>query len=139
MNTKLVAKVKRLYEQHTEQEVLQAIDWISEQSIWDNMACTQREQFFRDQCKKLKLTVYEGTGSPARCLFVEQMRSHDGIAPYFMFWRESTSHKDRGHIEFGHYHMDRKLEKQYPGTEYCYGGPKEQARLMKHYADQIGK
>jgi len=141
MNTKLIAKVKKLYEQHSEQEVAQAINDIREQQEWEAMDSQQREQLFRDQCKKLDLTVVEGTGNPARCLFVEQFKasqhSDHTTRPYFMFWRESTSHQNRGHIEFGHYHMNRKLEKQYPGTEYCYGGPNQQRAMMKQYAEEL--
>jgi quinol monooxygenase YgiN len=141
MNIKLIAQVRKLYEQHSEQQVLQAINYITEEQVWEAMDSQQREQFFRDQCKNLGLTVVEGTGNPARCLFVEQFKvaenSDHTTRPYFMFWRESTSHNSRGHIEFGHYHMNRKLDKQYPGTEYCHGGPNQQRALMKQYAEEL--
>jgi hypothetical protein len=138
MDQKLVNKVRKLYEQHSQQQVQQAIDYIAEQQVWTNMNSQQREQFFRDECARLGLTIYEGTGDPARCLFVTEFKDKTTqVQPYFMFWRESTSHKDAGHIEFGHWHMNRKLEKEYPGTEYCYGSPKEQQAMMQKYVNQL--
>ena len=138
---KLINKVRKLYEQHSESEIQQAIQYIQDENIWQAMDSQQREQFFRDQCARFGFSILEGTRNPARCLFVEEFKkaqtSNHPTKPYFMFWRASTSHQGRGHIEFGHWHMDRKLEKQYPGTEYCYGGPKEQQALMEKYAKEI--
>jgi len=138
---KLVPKIQKLIEQHSKQEVLDAISFINDLEVWQGMSSQQKEDFFRAECAKYGLTIFEGTGNPAQCLFVQQFKDIQDpthpTQPYFMFWRSSNSHKNSGHIEFGHWHMDRKLDKQYPGTEYCYGGIEQQQAMIQKYVNQI--
>jgi hypothetical protein len=134
MNIKLVNAIKKLQTQYSTQEFFDAMNYISEQTIWDEMDDKQREQFFRDECKKLGLTVLDKQST----LVIKEFEIvQNTLNPYFMFWRSRNSDEGRAGIEFGHYHMNPKMYKQYPATEYCFGGPKQQRAMMKRYADEL--
>ncbi|MEN9296040.1 MAG: hypothetical protein RJA42_306 [Bacteroidota bacterium] len=130
--------MKKLYSEHGMQELCNAINMLSDREVWDAMDAKQREKFFRDECKKFGLTIVEGRG--ANCLYVEEFKSefHNGeVNPYFMFWKERNSDNQKAGIEFGHYHMNSKWDKEYPRTEYCFYGPSEHRKLMKKYVSQM--
>ena len=90
---------------------------------YEAMTNEQREQHFRDYVKHLKLTIGEENDY---CIYVKEFKDlqkmHlDCPNPYFMFWKASTDDKERkAHLEFGHWHMNRKWDKDYPTTEYCF-------------------
>ncbi len=138
MNDKLVRAMKKLYAEYGMQPMCEVINMLSDREVWDAMDARQREQFFRDECKNLGLTVEEGKGGNA--LYVKEFKTDLGNGehnPYFMFWRERTSDKQSAGIEFGHWHMNRKWDKEYPPTEYCYYGPVAHRKLMKKYVNQM--
>jgi hypothetical protein len=139
MNEKLIRAMKKLHSEFGMQELCTAINMLSDREVWDAMDAKQREQFFRDECKKLGLTIKEGTRG-GHCLYVEEFKTtitNTEPNPYFMFWRERNSDNQKAGIEFGHWHMNRKWDKEYPPTEYCYYGPVEHRKMMKKYVSQM--
>jgi hypothetical protein len=138
MNNKLIRTMTKLQSEFGMQALCDAITLLNDREVWDAMDSGQREQFFRDECKKLGLTIVEGSGGHA--LYVKEFKTdvHNGEPnPYFMFWRARNSDNQRAGIEFGHWHMNRKWDKEYPTTQYCYYGPVEHRKLMKKYVSEM--
>lgn len=139
MNDKLLRAMTKLHTEYGLQPLCQAINMLSDREVWDAMDAKQREQFFREECKNLGLTIVEGTRG-GHSLYVKEFKTDINNTepnPYFIFWRERNSDKQRAGIEFGHWHMNRKWDKEYPTTEYCYYGPVEHRKLMKKYVSQM--
>ena len=130
----LANQIQKLYDKYSEQEVLDAINYLSDKSIWTNMDSNQREQFFIDECKKLGLTIR----NEINVIYIEEFRPQitGNKNPYFMYWKARNSDNSKGGIEFGHWHMNRKWDKEFPRTEYCFGGPKAQRAMMKKYVEE---
>ena len=90
-------------------------------AAYDAMSNAKREQHFRDIVKHLELTIGEENEN---CIYVKEFKdlqkmNIDCPNPYFMFWKATTDDKERkAHLEFGHWHMNRKWDKDYPTTEY---------------------
>jgi hypothetical protein len=136
MNEKLIRAMKKLHSEFGMQELCTAINMLSDREVWDAMDARQREQFFRDECKTLGLTIEDHVNS----LYVKEFKtdvSNGQPNPYFMFWKQRNSDNQKAGIEFGHWHMNRKWDKEYPPTEYCYYGPVEHRKLMKKYVSQM--
>jgi hypothetical protein len=136
MNEKLIRAMKKLHSEFGMQELCTAINMLSDREVWDAMDAKQREQFFRDECKTLGLTIKDG----GNALYVNEFKTDisNGLPnPYFMFWKHRNSDNQKAGIEFGHWHINRKLEKEYPATEYCFYGPVEHRKLMKKYVSQM--
>jgi hypothetical protein len=131
---KLANQIEKLYDKYSEQEVLDAINYLSDKSIWTNMDSKQREEFFIDECKNLGLSIRNETNA----IYVEEFRAQvtGNKNPYFMYWKARNSDNSKGGIEFGHWHMNRKWDKEFPVTEYCFGGPREQRAMMKKYVEE---
>jgi hypothetical protein len=134
MINKLANQIEKLYEKYSKQEVLDAINYLDDKSIWTNMGSKQREQFFIDECKKLGLTIR----NEQNAIYVEEFRPQviGNKNPYFMYWKARNSDNHKGGLEFGHWHMNRKWDKEYPTTEYCFGGPNTQRAMMKKYLEE---
>ena len=113
IDIKVVNRIRKIADEYTLDGILLAVEKIRDEQEYEFWDAGVRENHFRSMVKELELTIKEGTGKPAGCLFIEEFKdlehSHpDSPCPYFMFWRESTSHKNQGHIEFGHWHMNKK-------------------------------
>jgi hypothetical protein len=149
MKSALDKQMARLFEKHGEQEILDSLERAKPVfNDYQQLTAKEREKHFRDTCKKLGLTVQEASnGYPALNVkeFIElnkKKMSTDHPQPYFMFWleRESKS-RDPGcnaAIEFGHWHSNKKWNKQYPHTEYCYGDKQAHEELMAKYVNEMG-
>lgn len=111
----------------------------AEQAAYDIMSNQEREEHFRNYVKRLKLTIGEENED---CIYVKEFKelrklNLDCPNPYFMFWKAPTDDKQRqAHIEFGHWHMNKKWDEDYPRTKYYYRKDNiEQA--MSLYADEL--
>jgi hypothetical protein len=136
MNDKVIRTMKKLHSEFGMQALCDAINLITDREVWDAMDSQQREQFFRNECKNLGLTIIEGGNSLSINEFKRDPLNGEPN-PYFMFWKSRNSDKQLAGIEFGHWHMNRKWSKQYPTTEYCYYGPAEHKKMMKNYVNEI--
>lgn len=142
----MIKQIDRLLDKYSVAEI---INCATEQAqrrhdieTYDQMNAQQREEHWVHYVEDiLGLTIdtgrSQGRQQDIQCLFVKEFKDlqKQGLVctnPYFMFWRESTSHKSGGHIEFGHWHMEKKWYKEFPGTEY-FQGKLEQERMMNRY------
>ena len=132
MNSKLLTQVKKLYNEYGYYDLKCALAKFEDKEVWNNMDHQQREDFFVEQCQDLGLTIKESEGGLTLTV-VDFVKKQDHPNPYFMFWRQRNSDGQKAGIEFGHWHWNRKWDKQYPHTEYCFYGPKAHRQLMEKY------
>jgi hypothetical protein len=120
-------QIANLLEKYTADDLIEEIGIQDKKrkdiAAYEKMSSAEREQHFRDYVKLLKLTIGEENEN---CIYIKEFKdlqkmNIDCPNPYFMFWKEPTDDKSRkAHIEFGHWHMNRKWDKEYPTTEYVF-------------------
>ena len=140
IDLKLIAKVRKIADEYHIDDMMLAIEKIRDEQEYEFWDSGVRENHFKKIVAELGLTIVEGTGTPARCLFIKEFKdlehSHPTTpCPYFMFWRESTSHNSQGHIEFGHWHQNKKWYKLFPTTEYYYGVKTVEYKMREYFRE----
>lgn len=136
-------QIANLLDKYTARDLKEEIDSQvqsrKETAAYDDMSNQQREQHFREFVKRYKLSIGEETDD---CIYVKEFKdlqkmNLDCPNPYFMFWKAPTDDKQRkAHIEFGHWHMNRKWDKEYPRTEYYFRKDHIEG-TMYLYADEL--
>ncbi len=135
-------QIANLLEKHTAGELIEEIRLKDAErkdiAAYDAMTNEQREQHFRDYVNKLELTIGQENEN---CIYVKEFKdlqkmNIDCPNPYFMFWKASTDDKERkAHVEFGHWHMNRKWDKEYPTIEYYFRKSWIEQRMFLYWSE----